>query len=130
MKSTTIILPKESDLQLTRNFNASELRCRCANKSCDLTLIDLEHLAKLQKLRDEVGLLKITSAYRCEAHNKAVGGSKNSQHRLGCATDIVSPTLFPGEVSEKCEHFQGLGVYSNFVHIDSRVGKKARWGIV
>lgn len=29
----------------------------------------------------------ITSGYRCPELNKAVGGSKNSQHMIGCAAD-------------------------------------------
>lgn len=32
----------------------------------------------------------VTSGYRCEKLNKAVGGAKGSQHRLGQAADIRS----------------------------------------
>lgn len=32
--------------------------------------------------------IKVTSGYRCEALNKAVGGAKNSQHLYGMAADI------------------------------------------
>ena len=36
---------------------------------------------QLQYVRDCVAMpITINSAYRCEAHNKAVGGSPNSQH--------------------------------------------------
>ena len=31
----------------------------------------------------------VSSGYRCEELNKAVGGAKNSQHMTGCAADIV-----------------------------------------
>lgn len=45
----------------------------------------------LQKIRDIYNKpIIITSGYRCEKLNKAVGGSKTSQHRLGQAADIRS----------------------------------------
>lgn len=35
----------------------------------------------------------VTSGYRCEALNKAVGGVPNSQHMLGEAVDFYMPTV-------------------------------------
>lgn len=35
------------------------------------------------------GALKVTSGYRCEALNRAVGGVVTSVHKLGLAADIV-----------------------------------------
>ena len=50
------------------------------------------HMEKLQALRDEWDSpLRITSAWRTEAHNAKVGGAVSSQHLI-FATDIV-PTL-------------------------------------
>lgn len=44
----------------------------------------------LDPLREKYGKpIKINSGYRCEALNKAVGGSKTSQHRYGQAADIT-----------------------------------------
>lgn len=44
----------------------------------------------LDPLRESYGKpIIITSGYRCEALNKAVGGSKTSDHMKGCAADIV-----------------------------------------
>jgi zinc D-Ala-D-Ala carboxypeptidase len=37
----------------------------------------------------------ISSGYRCEALNEAVGGSSTSAHMLGMAADIVSPPPSP-----------------------------------
>lgn len=43
----------------------------------------------LQPIRTRMGHpIKISSGYRCEKLNKAVGGSKNSQHKKGQAADI------------------------------------------
>ncbi len=54
-------------------------------------LVNLTRLATqvLQPLRDKVGPVQITSGYRCEALNKAVGGAENSAHLYGLAADIV-----------------------------------------
>lgn len=44
----------------------------------------------LDPLREAYGKpITVTSGYRCEALNKAVGGSKTSDHMKGCAVDIV-----------------------------------------
>ena len=44
----------------------------------------------LEPAREEYGkAMIISSGYRCEELNKAVGGAKTSQHMTGCAADIV-----------------------------------------
>lgn len=44
----------------------------------------------LDPLREAYGKpIAVTSGYRCEALNKAVGGSKTSDHLIACAVDIV-----------------------------------------
>jgi uncharacterized protein YcbK (DUF882 family) len=116
---------KGKDIKLSKNFHLSEAECNCNN--CSETLVDLDHVAKLQKLREDLNTsIKVTSWYRCESHNVAVGGSKNSQHKKGTATDIQVRDMDPSEVQDACEHFDGLGRYDSFTHIDSR-GSKARW---
>lgn len=45
----------------------------------------------LQPLRDALGPVIITSGYRPERLNKMVGGSRDSQHVLGQAADIIVP---------------------------------------
>lgn len=47
----------------------------------------------LQPLRFSFGPIKITSGFRFQALNKAVGGAKNSQHMRGQAADITLPSL-------------------------------------
>lgn len=58
-----------------------------------------EILAKLQKLIEAIldplsewygKPIRVNSGYRCEALNKAIGGSKTSQHCLGEAADITA----------------------------------------
>jgi hypothetical protein len=56
----------------------------------DEVVENLENLCVnvLQKVRDIVGPLTVTSGYRCERLNNAVGGKPTSQHLKGYAADI------------------------------------------
>lgn len=45
----------------------------------------------LEPLRKRVGRVIVTSGYRCQELNKAVGGAWNSQHLKGEAADIFVP---------------------------------------
>ena len=45
-------------------------------------------LQVLEPMRRRFGVIRITSGYRCEALNKAVGGVSNSQHLRGEAADV------------------------------------------
>lgn len=108
------------------NFSPQEL----ASKREGELLIDPSSMDKLQKLRNTLGKpLIITSAYRSEAHNKAVKGVKNSQHRLGRAFDVVMTNQDPAhfESVARALGFTGFGHYpkSNFMHIDT--GPARRW---
>lgn len=116
---------KGENVQLTKNFHLSEAECHC--NECNETLVDLDHAAKLQKLREDLNAsIKVTSWYRCPAHNAAIGGATNSMHKKGTATDIQVSGMSPNEVQDACEKFDGLGRYDTFTHIDSR-GTSARW---
>lgn len=113
-----------NDIQLTENFNLKEFQCSC----CGTVKIDPELVRRLQAMRDELGVpIIVNSGYRCPAHNKAVGGAKDSQHLVGKAADITArdlPRLML--LAEKYFHDQGLGLYKNYVHVDVR-GTRVRW---
>lgn len=78
--------------------------------------------------------IAVNSAYRSPEHNASVGGSKNSQHLLGKASDIVIKGVSPDEVADAIEFLiemglmkeGGIGRYNTFTHYDVR-GTKARW---
>jgi uncharacterized protein YcbK (DUF882 family) len=113
---------------ISRHFNRSEFACKCG---CGYDTVDAELLTILESVRDAFGQpVSINSASRCEEHNKRVGGSKNSQHLLGRAADIVVRNTSPIEVHNYVKLMYplslGLGSYENFTHIDTRTGK-ARW---
>jgi uncharacterized protein YcbK (DUF882 family) len=89
-------------------------------------------LRVLQDLRDYTGrVITITSGYRDEHYNVAIGGEKNSHHMAFRAFDIQVRGLIPKQVVELLEKHReadriGIGSYRTFVHVDSR-GARARW---
>ena len=123
-------------MKVTRNFNSEEFECNCG---CDMPYwvrLNIYDLAdQLQILRDGLSApIRITNAYRCESHNKSVGGSKNSQHLSGKAADIQVAGIDPRDLYNTIRTFieegimteGGLGLYKTFVHYDIRK-QKARW---
>ena len=66
-----------------------------------------------QKLRDKVGLpLHINSGYRDSAYNKAIGGSKSSEHIQGGASDKVIKGMKPKEVQAVIrKNYKDFGFY-------------------
>ena len=122
-------------MQLTSNFSLEEFECKCGCEMPEFVKKNIIELAEnLQVLRDDVGRLDLTNAYRCKFHNADVGGSVNSQHLKGKAADIKSKILSPNEIAVrtndlmKNESFKlgGIGIYNTFTHIDIR-GTRARW---
>tara|TARA_R110000822_G_scaffold207846_1_gene343813 strand:- start:1315 stop:1710 length:396 start_codon:yes stop_codon:yes gene_type:complete len=126
-------------MKLTNNFSKSEFEC---NSGCEMPLDVLDNIKllaiQLQLIRDYLCKpIRINSAYRCESHNTAVGGSTRSQHLLGKAADITIDTFTPDEVSYIIEdmlrneildnfYFGGIGRYNTFTHLDIR-DYTARW---
>lgn len=94
-------------MKLSKNFTSEELvrsttaqRLRINNEPSSKELASLTVLATyiLQPLRDAWGQpIVVSSGYRCEELNKAVGGAKNSQHLLGEAADIHTLSDFPAD---------------------------------
>ena len=99
------------------NFKPDEFRCSCCNRlEIAADLIDL-----LQKAREAIGPLVITSAYRCADHNSKVSSTGlNGPHTTSYAVDIhvsnsqhrkLLLSYFANKVS-------GLGIAKTFIHID------------
>ena len=71
---------------LTKNFSEEEMRCRC--KECDGGRMDLAFMTLLQEARSGYGRpVYVTSGFRCEKHNREVGGLPHSLHLFGMAAD-------------------------------------------
>lgn len=87
-------------MNLTRNFTLQDMthsltaiRKGIDNTPTDIVIIrNLTYLCQhvLEPLRDYMQCpIRVSSGYRSNALNKAVGGSKSSQHCLGQAADLV-----------------------------------------
>lgn len=123
-------------MKLTKNFNRDEFECTDGSEMPIEVQLNIAELAvQLEIIRSHFNApVHINSAYRSPEHNASVGGSKNSQHILGKAADIVVEGVDPDDVFDAIEFLintgllkeGGLGRYNNFTHYDIR-GTKARW---
>ncbi len=94
-----MMLLHENNLKLTPNFSSKELICKCDYSDCNHSFINNDLVMDLQRLREYVRVpLFITSAFRCQRHNKDVGGHDDSYHKKGHAVDIAVPKDFTIEV--------------------------------
>ena len=122
----------KENVRLQKNFRLSEFRCKCG---CGKLLHDDKLSAYLQQIRSHFGVpVHITSGYRCETHNKKVGGVTGSRHTKGQAADFWVEGVKPAEVAKyaECIGVKGIGLYEagdgNFVHIDTRTSKSFWYG--
>lgn len=118
----------DGNKKLSNNFQVKEFACKDGS---DYILIDIALVKLLQKIRDHFGKpVTITSAYRSKEYNKKIGGVSNSQHVKGTAADIQVKDTDPKKVAEFAESVMpnngGIGLYSNFTHVDVRVNR-SRW---
>jgi len=120
---------KTTNVAVSEHFNTSEFHCE-GNGCCNITLISEELIEKLEILRELVHsftkkeqLLIINSGYRCNNHNKKVGGALFSQHVRGNAADVRLPdglTVDQFAALAKEAGFTGIGKYNNRIHVDVR----------
>lgn len=103
------------------NFSHDEVACR----HCGVENMDPEFMDALQRLRTEFGEpLRVTSGYRCEIHNRNVGGSP--RHVTGRAADIAMDAkgLYRLRRLPAFRPFTGIGVRMHgacdkrFIHLD------------
>lgn len=113
-----------------RFFKKSEFRCRCGCCGLGYAQMDGELLTRLDRARELAGVpLVLSSAIRCPAHNRAVGGGSSSSHLKGLAVDILTPgNQARGRlISALAEAGLGarMGIAPDFVHVDLDFGKPA-----
>jgi uncharacterized protein YcbK (DUF882 family) len=121
---------------MTEHFSREEFRSKDGAYFPKQAQDNLQVLAQqLEVLREHFQKpVTINSGYRSPEHNAKIGGSKNSQHLLGKAADVVIEGVSPDEVADAIEFLVenkmmkqgGLGRYDSFTHYDIR-GKKSRW---
>lgn len=76
----------------------------------------------LEPARQRLGKpITVNSGYRCQVHNKTVGGVANSQHMRGEAVDITTGTAEGNKklktVIEELGKFDQLITYPTFLHV-------------
>ena len=68
------------------HFARGEMRCPC----CGRGAVALALVLALEDLRSLYGRpVRITSGWRCQTHNREVGGHPQSRHLIGCAVDVA-----------------------------------------
>ena len=97
------LLNTDEDIRVAQNFTLPELvksstaeRLGISNMPDSAqTLVNLVNVANhiLQPVRDQFGPIRVNSGYRGLPLNKAVGGSKTSQHCKGEAADFESSRI-------------------------------------
>jgi uncharacterized protein YcbK (DUF882 family) len=111
--------------KVSRNFTLGEL---ASKDGANIVLLHPALIIALQTIRDHVGKpIRVNSAFRSPAHNKAIGGASNSLHTLGLAADVVIDGMTPIEVASLANDMGlgGIKAYPTFTHID--VGRHRTW---
>ena len=97
------------NMKLTTNFHLWELvksstadRLGIDNTPNAEEIRNLQTLCEkiLQPARDALGPIKISSGFRSEELNRAVGGVSNSDHRLGFAADVIPASVSTRRLAE------------------------------
>lgn len=106
-------------------FKPEEFSCNCNYDDCieSENFMDERFLELIFKIRASTDIpMVITSAYRCNRHNRQVGGVKNSYHTKGLAIDVrVTDSYQRYELVEAAiAHGLSVGVYRNFLHLELR----------
>lgn len=129
MKPALLSREQKHDLQVTPNFNLSELEFR--------SVIPDEYLGnatnlliELQKVRDALDKpIIITSGYRAAEYNLEIGGATKSQHITASAVDCYARDMdikafhkfVRDGIKAKKWNFGGLGFYDRgWIHADIR----------
>lgn len=102
---------------MSAHFKADEFMCRCG---CRGNGVKPELIETLERVRSFLGKpIMITSGYRCEAHDAAVGGKNN--HTTGLAADLACSSGAERAdllAAVLASGFRRVGIGATFVHVD------------
>jgi len=102
-----------------KHFKRGEFACSCCGRM-DMNNDFLERLDEARDLADVP--FRINSGFRCESHNRQVGGKPNSAHTKGLAADIKATTSAERYAILRALMVLGftrVGVAKNFIHVDA-----------
>ena len=109
-------------------FKEKEFACKCCGQLPPLARENVKALVSevLDPVREKLGMpIVVNSGYRCEKHNKDVGGVRNSQHLRGEAADVTCADLprLKALIIENGK-FDQLIDYGTFLHVSyKRIGQ-------
>jgi zinc D-Ala-D-Ala carboxypeptidase len=93
-------------------------RCGCGKNDMQFQVVD-----GVSFLRDIMGVrFLVTSGFRCDSHNRKVGGHPNSFHTKGKAIDFtvdrkeLLPLIYRIAIVSK--RFNGIGLGEKMIHVD------------
>jgi uncharacterized protein YcbK (DUF882 family) len=128
--------------RLSKHFTVEEFDCHNGTKVQRRDYAGLQALCRqyLEPLRRKFGRVTINSGYRTRAYNASIGGASQSFHvytehdgndqaadiRCQRGTPRQWHAYLAGIRQRKRNGRGGLGLYSNFVHVDLR-DYKADW---
>lgn len=95
-----------------------------------LVINTLVPIRRWARERDPDAVVRITSGYRSQALNKAIGGAARSHHLFGRAADFVIPGVSPSQIRTFVLNsdipFAELITYRTFTHIAYHEGHNNR----
>jgi len=126
--------PKGMVFPLNAYLNSSEVECQCVHRDCVEQRLSKDLAAKLLRVRLELGCpMFFTSGFRCGRHQADLRtrgletASGISTHELGDAVDVRCKDM--KKLEQLCDaEFEAMGVARTFIHVDTRRGRKIRWG--
>ena len=102
-------------------FKEKEFACKCCGQLPPLARENVKAVVceVLDPVREKLAMpIVVNSGYRCEKHNKDVGGVRNSQHLRGEAADVTCADLprLKALIIENGK-FDQLITYPTFLHV-------------
>jgi hypothetical protein len=105
-------------------FSETAIRKGISNEPSDEQIQNLTELAQsLERVRDLVGELHISSGFRSPKLNTVIGGSVNSAHTQGYAADFTASGF--GSPLDVCKAIEGSGI--SFDQLIMEGGKNGGW---
>ena len=104
------------DWSLYPNFSEAELRCRETGECA----MEPSFMARLQRLRRELGAMHITSGFRSVKHSAERVKPQPGTHTMGRAVDIAANGQFQYRILRLAPSlgFTGIGIAKTFIHLD------------
>jgi zinc D-Ala-D-Ala carboxypeptidase len=119
-----------------KHFTPRDFTCQCAGLCDHPVVISLDTVAKLDKIREIIGLpVKILSGSRCKRYNARVGGQSRSAHVPKNGVSHGAHVFCPDSsfrfafLAAALPVFNRIGIGKDYIHIDDdpELPPKAVW---